>query len=109
MNSGAGKIVFRDIGTLKTAIQRQIDGAGIFYQDTKAFYNDLDPFQDGNAYMRTGFILKRIRGYIERGIAREEVLERAMEDFQEHLIHKGDKANDPGQAQIHNAENRSNK
>ena len=59
-NKFDGKFVFRNISDLKKAVENQINGIGYTLQECKECHNYLDPFQDGNAYKRTGNLIKKI-------------------------------------------------
>jgi hypothetical protein len=74
-NQGLGKIVFRDMETLKRAIQECVDnGVSERYESAKKIYNMLDPFQDGQAYKRVGFVLKSLQDLLRQGCDREDTV-----------------------------------
>jgi hypothetical protein len=81
-NRGLGKIVFRDITTLKDAIIDVIEnGASKKYLEYKELYSTLDSFQDGNAYRRMGFVLKNLQDLLNRGLSREDTILIAREKY----------------------------
>ena len=83
-NRGLGKIVFRDIDTLKKAIQNCIEeGTSQRYQEAVEINAMLDPFQDGMAYRRVGSVLKRLQGALEQGESREQALQTIKQYYQE--------------------------
>lgn len=75
-NRGLGKIVFRDIDSLKEAIQNCIE-EGTFqrYQEAVEINSMLDPFQDGKAYQRVGRVLKHLQDMLMQGESRENVIQ----------------------------------
>ena len=83
-NKGLGKIVFRDIESLKAAIQEVIDrGAREKYLEYKELYHSLDPFQDGLSYKRVGFILKNLQELLDEGLSRKEAVQVVQERYKD--------------------------
>lgn len=83
-NRGLGKIVFRNIDTLKQAIQNCIkDGTSQRYQEAKEIYKMLDPFQDGMAYRRVGWVLKHLQDMLMQGESRERVMWSVKQRYEE--------------------------
>jgi hypothetical protein len=81
-NRGLGKIVFRDITTLRDAIIDVIEnGASKKYLEYKELYSILDSFQDGNAYRRMGFVMKNLQDLLNRGLSREDTISIAREKY----------------------------
>ena len=81
-NRGLGKIVFRDITTLKDAIIDVIEnGTSKKYLEYKELYSTLDPFQDGNAYRRMGFVMKNLQDLLNRGLSREDTVSITREKY----------------------------
>lgn len=82
-NQAAGKIIFRDIEELKSAIKRRIEGTDTHsYSEYKKYYSMLDPFMDGKCSLRTGFIIKKIKDYIVEGkVRREQIPEVVEKDY----------------------------
>mgnify|MGYP003978914763 CR=1 FL=1 len=87
-NKGLGKIVFRDVDSLKNAIIDVIEnGASKKYLEYKELYYTLDPFQDGNAYRRIGFVMRNLQDLLNRGLSREDTVSIARERY-DNLIKK---------------------
>jgi hypothetical protein len=85
-NRGQGVIVFRDIFTLENAINDRIKGKNKWtFEDYRGYYTALDPFQDGCAARRIGFILKRIREHLAHGLNRYVLLEKVKKDYDVYL------------------------
>ena len=81
-NTGLGKIVFRDVDSLKDAITDVIkNGASKKYVEYKKLYSTLDPFQDGKAYKRMGFVMKNLQDLLNRGLSREDTISIAREKY----------------------------
>ncbi len=81
-NAGLGKIVFRDVDSLKDAIIDVIEnGASKRYLEYKELYSTLDPFQDGNAYKRIGFVMKNLQDLLNRGLSREDTVSITREKY----------------------------
>jgi hypothetical protein len=86
-NKGLGKIVFRDVDSLKNAIIDVIEnGASKKYLEYKELYSTLDPFQDGNAYRRIGFVMKNLQDSLNRGLSREDTVSIAREKYDKFII-----------------------
>ena len=73
-NTWLNKIVFREVKELKYGITKQINGRGISVNQCKKMHNELDPFQDGQAYKRTGSILKQMQCEFDFGLSRLQVI-----------------------------------
>jgi len=74
-NQGLGKVVFRDIESLRKAIQERISGvSNLIYEDYKPYYEMLDSFQDGQAYRRTGFVIEELQKVFSQGASREDAV-----------------------------------
>ncbi len=85
-NRAEGVVVFRDIFTLENAVIDRIKGKNKWsYEDYRGYYTGLDPFQDGSAAKRIGFILKRIREYLVQGVDRYVLLEKVKNDYDVYL------------------------
>jgi hypothetical protein len=81
-NRGLGKIVFRDVDSLKDAIIDVIEnGASKKYLEYKELYSTLDSFQDGNAYRRMGFVMKNLQDLLNRGLSREDTISIVREKY----------------------------
>lgn len=81
-NHGLDKIVFRDIESLKNAIQDRIDRKNILsHGDYWEYYEMLDPFQDGKAYQRTGFVIKKLQEVFEQGLSRNDAVKRVVSEY----------------------------
>ncbi len=81
-NMGLGKVVFRDITTLKDAIIDVIEnGATKKYMEYKELYSTLDPFQDGKAYRRMGFVINNFQDLLNRGLSREDTISITREKY----------------------------
>lgn len=87
-NAGLNKVVFRDIDSLKTAVQAQIDGRGMTIEECRKYHAMLDPFQDGQAYKRTGFIIKKLQEAFGQGLSREEAVKQARKAYNTALAQK---------------------
>ena len=85
-NKGLGKIVFRNIEKLESAVQECIDnGTKVKFREVKHLYASLDPFQDGNGYLRVGFILKNLQDTLNQGLSREEAFMHTNVKYSEYL------------------------
>ena len=49
----------------------------------------LDPFMDGQAYQRVGFILKTLQEQLENGLSREKAVEATKDRYDKYLLEKG--------------------
>ena len=49
----------------------------------------LDPFMDGKAYQRVGFILRTLQEQMENGLSREKAVETTKDRYDEYLLEKG--------------------
>jgi len=87
---GLGKVVFRDIESLQSEIEDCIEnGTHAKYEAYRDIYRMLDPFMDGQAYQRVGFILKTLQGKLENGLSREKAVEATKNRYNEYLLEKG--------------------
>jgi len=85
-NQGLGKFVFRDVESLRIAIQNIIDdGIGDKYLKYKGLYNRLDPFQDGQAYKRVEFVLRNLQELLSKGHNREEAAKIAKDRYTDYV------------------------
>ncbi len=82
---GLNKIVFRDVESLEHAIYRQIEGEGVTVEECKPYYESLDSFQDGKAYIRTGYTIKRLQEKLQTGYSRENAVKQVKDDYQQYL------------------------
>jgi hypothetical protein len=81
-DKGLDRIVFRDTERLREAIEERIRGRNaLAWHDYRDLYVDLDPFQDGMAYKRTGFVINILHKAFAEGLSREEALDRAREEY----------------------------
>lgn len=81
-NCGEGKIVFRDICSLQNAIEEMISGKNnLRHADYQKYYKMLDPFQDGKAYLRTGFVINRLQDAFKQGLSRKEALKKVKGEY----------------------------
>jgi|TARA_B100002003_G_scaffold235323_1_gene250184 hypothetical protein len=96
-NQGLGKIVFRDVESLKKAIQDIVDnGVGDKYFKYKGLYDKLDPFQDGQAYKRVGFVLRNLQELLGQGHNREEatkIVKGRYKDYVQETVRLNEKIN----------------
>lgn len=82
-NAGDGKIVFRDIPSLKQAVRQQINkGQQLNTKEFKKYYNTLDPFQDSQSYLRIGIIMKILFDLIKQGSDRLTIAKMAYEKYE---------------------------
>lgn len=87
---GLGKVVFRDIVSLRFEIEDCIkNGTQEKYEACKDIYRMLDPFMDGQAYQRVGFILRTLQKQLENGLSREKAVEATKDRYDEYLLEKG--------------------
>ena len=71
---------------MKDAIIDVIEnGASKKYLEYKELYSTLDPFQDGNAYRRMGFVMKNLQDLLNRGLSREETVAIAKNKYDEFI------------------------
>jgi hypothetical protein len=87
-NAGLNKVVFRDVDSLKKAVLAQIKGRGITIDECRKYHKMLDPFQDGQAYKRTGFVIKKLQESFEAGLSREEAVKAAKRAYERLLAKK---------------------
>ena len=88
-NNGLGHVVFRDIPSLHKAILEQIHNSlARERSDYKAFYETLDPFQDGQAYKRTGFVLKNLQELLGQSLSREEAVKEVRKRYEKSVFLK---------------------
>jgi hypothetical protein len=81
-NRGLGRVVFRDITSLHKAILEQIQNSSArTCSDCKVLYETLDPFQDGNAYRRIGFVIRDLQDLLNRGLSREDAVSMARKKY----------------------------
>ena len=89
---GFGKVVFRDVESLREAIQDCIgNGTQEKYEEYKNIYRMLDPFQDGKAYKRVGFVLRNLQDLLSQGLSREEAVGVAHDRYELFLREDGHK------------------
>jgi len=89
-NRGLGKVVFRDIESLRSEIEDCIEnGTQEKYEACRDIYRMLDPFMDGKAYQRVGFILRTLQRQLENGLSREKAVEATKYRYDEYLLEKG--------------------
>lgn len=101
-NNGLDRVVFRDIESLEEAIQERITGENdLNHSDYCRYYEMLDPFQDGQAYMRTGFIINKLQQAFQQGLSREEAVKKARVEYENFLSEVSYSPN--GSLQIQNA------
>jgi hypothetical protein len=87
---GLNKVVFRDIGNLRFEIEDCIEnGTQGKYEAYREIYRMLDPFMDGQAYQRVGFILRTLQEQLENGLSREKAVEATKYRYDEYLQEKG--------------------
>ena len=87
---GLGKVVFRDIESLQIEIENCIEnGTQEKYEACRDIYRMLDPFMDGQAYQRVGFILRTLQEQLENGLSREKAVEATKYRYDEYLLEKG--------------------
>ena len=87
-NKGLNKVVFRDIDSLQKAIENRITGADkLTYSDYAKYYKTLDPFQDGKAYLRTGFVIKKLQEALLSGMHRDEAVKYAVKEYDNSFEH----------------------
>lgn len=85
-NEGLGKVVFRDIVSLRETVERQITGQhALTHADCRKYYDMLDPFQDGRSHIRMGFIVKRLSEKLAQGFSREEAVGAVKEEYARYL------------------------
>jgi hypothetical protein len=75
-NNALGKAVFRDVSDLELAIERQISGKGISIEECRELHKCLDPYQDGQAYLRVGSVLKQVQQNLGHGMSRKDAIEK---------------------------------
>ena len=89
LNKNLGHIVFREIDALEKAIEEIIDGKRkLIHDELKKHYFSLDPFQDGQAYRRSGFIMKQLHQALSEGKDREAAVKFMNRKYQELLNQK---------------------
>lgn len=89
-SKGLGKVVFRDIESLQFEIEDCIEnGTQEKYEAYRDIYRILDPFMDGQAYQRVGFILRTLQEQLENGLSREKAVEATKDRYDEYLLEKG--------------------
>ena len=87
---GLGKVVFRDIESLRSEIEDCIENGTLEkYEACRDIYRMLDPFMDGQAYQRVGFILKTLQEQLGNGLSRKKAVETTKDRYDEYLLEKG--------------------
>jgi hypothetical protein len=85
-NKGLGRIVFRDIPSLRQAVEECIERKrSLNVEDYREYYQMLDPFQDGQSYRRMGFLMKTLRACLERAQTREQAVEQTKIEYEQYL------------------------
>ena len=89
---GRNRVVFNDLNSLKKAIQQEINriDSNRITEEIKTIYQTLDPFQDGQAYKRTGKIIKTLQEACDRGYNRTEAIQEVCEKYKEYLYLNND-------------------
>lgn len=83
---GKGTIIFSDLSSLQTAIENRILGRNtLSHEEYRKYYEALDPFQDGQAYRRTGFLIQKMQEGLERGLSREDAVVFARKEYEAFL------------------------
>lgn len=80
---GFNAIVFKDLETMMRGVERfrnRDDNSGRF-GNYFFLLEDIDPFRDGRASERAGYIIKCLLSEFDRGNSRSEVLERAVKSY----------------------------
>ncbi|MFC1595718.1 hypothetical protein ACFL4D_00330 [Candidatus Margulisiibacteriota bacterium] len=86
-NQGLGNIVFRDTESLKKAVLDRVSGEDKrSWADYKQYYKTLDGFQDGLAYSRTGFILRRIQEHLSNDLSQQETVKSVRREYDDFLL-----------------------
>jgi len=86
-NKGLGQVVFRDIQSLYEAINEQIYKYNVKKSsDYRKLYESLDPFQDGQAYRRTGSILKDLQELLNQGLTREDAIKTLCKRYNDYVV-----------------------
>jgi len=49
------------------------------------FYDMLDPFQDGQAYKRMGFLMSKLQVFLKDGLSGKEAVDRCGQEYEEFL------------------------
>jgi len=86
-NRGLGRVVFRDITNLDKAIRQQIHkSTGRRNSDYRGLYENLEPFQDGHAYRRIGFVLLNLQELLSQGLPREVAIKSVRERYDHSIL-----------------------
>ena len=85
---GLNKIVFPDIASLENAIIQRMKGEdNRSCNEYRQYYEMLDPFQDGKAYLRTGFVIKKLQEALSSGMHRDEAVKYAVKEYDKSFGH----------------------
>jgi len=83
---GLNKVVFTNVSSLNQAIEERILKKNLLLHiDYRECYESLDPFQDGKAYMRTGFVIKILHQALSNGTSRIDAINQAQEKYNDHI------------------------
>ena len=79
--------MFNDLDSLKQAIQKEIDrpDSNRITEEISELYQTFAPFQDGQAYRRTGQIIKTLQETLAQGCTRDKAIQKARVKFKEYL------------------------
>jgi hypothetical protein len=82
VTKGINKIVFTNIQDLKAVVCRVIEGqVSLNFDEYQKYYKILDPFLDGQAYKRTGFVIKALQEAMQRGCDSQDAIRQARRLF----------------------------
>lgn len=85
-NDGLDKVVFRDINSLQRAVEDRIVGRDALPAEAyRKYYECLDPFQDGQAYRRTGFIMRKLQESLTSGLDQHSTVQKVRADYDAYL------------------------
>lgn len=75
---GLGTVIFHTYEDMKKAIIRQLNpDTSISYEKISEYYKDLDPYQDGLAYKRTGTFIYALQKGLEEGLSADSSIKKA--------------------------------
>ena len=87
--TGTNKFIFKSVHDLELGIKKYINSTEqqklTIYSESKPVYDDIEPFQDGRAFDRGGFILAQLLDSIRKQQSRADTYQNLKETYDKHL------------------------